>query len=141
MPEIQREKYICSICSHRPARFVCGGCHAVDYCSRSCQRRDWTRHRRLCHPVIFKQLDHIGRGLVATKNIKKGDLIFTAKAFISINKDTDEVTSDIADEIELERFHKLPKISKTKDRKKFKQARKLRSRDIHYLSNINLLFY
>ena len=123
MPEIQREKYICRICSHRPARFVCGGCHGVDYCSRRCQRRDWTRHRRLCAPVVFKQLDTIGRGLVATKNIKKGDLIFIDKAFISINRDTDEVSSDINDENELERFEKLKKISKSKSKKRFKKLK------------------
>ena len=120
MPEIQREKYICWICSHRPAKFVCGRCHSVDYCGRKCQRMDWSRHKRLCAPVIFRQLDHIGRGLVATKDINRGDLIFTAKAFISINKDTDEFTSDINDEIELEKFQKLPKISKSRNRKKFK---------------------
>ena len=57
---------------------------------------------------------------MATKDINRGDLIFTAKAFISINKDTDEFTSDINDEIELEKFQKLPKISKSRNRKKFK---------------------
>ena len=93
----------------------------MDYCSRRCQRRDWTRHRRLCAPVVFKQLDTIGRGLVATKNIKKGDLIFIDKAFISINRDTDEVSSDINDENELERFEKLKKIVDDKSKKRHQE--------------------
>jgi len=76
MPEIQRPKYICIICSKTRARFECGRCHSVDYCSKECQKKDWKRHKKLCAPVVFKEIDHRGRGLVATKDIKMGDHIF-----------------------------------------------------------------
>ena len=26
----------------------CGGCQLVSYCSRSCQKDDWIRHKRVC---------------------------------------------------------------------------------------------
>jgi HECT-like Ubiquitin-conjugating enzyme (E2)-binding/MYND finger len=34
----------------------CGSCHAVRYCSVSCQRQDWkSGHRQVCHPDNAKQ--------------------------------------------------------------------------------------
>jgi hypothetical protein len=40
---------ICWVCKEGEARQVCGGCKNVRYCSRGCQRQDWTRHKPECH--------------------------------------------------------------------------------------------
>ena len=32
----------------------CGRCKVVLYCSQKCQRRDWTTHKRICHPPKTK---------------------------------------------------------------------------------------
>ena len=38
----------CGACGLSPARDRCSGCHAIHYCSASCQRRHWQRHKRAC---------------------------------------------------------------------------------------------
>ena len=45
---------------------------------------DWTRHKRLCVPVMVKAFGEKGRGLVASKNFKVGDLIFKDTSVASI---------------------------------------------------------
>ena len=45
---------------------------------------DWTRHKRLCDPVMVKEFGEKGRGLVASKNFKVGDLIFKDTTVASI---------------------------------------------------------
>ena len=56
----------------------------MDYCSRECQLKDLKRHKELCAPVVFKELDSRGRGLVATKDIPIGGLLLKEKAIINI---------------------------------------------------------
>ena len=49
-----QRKLICcnSLCNKQTMFFqhpICSGCHAVQYCSRKCQKQDWkTRHRKMC---------------------------------------------------------------------------------------------
>jgi hypothetical protein len=38
-------------CASEDARSVCGGCQAVRYCSRECQRADWKAHKVVCAVV------------------------------------------------------------------------------------------
>merc|ERR1711923_644903 len=116
MPEKIRKKFICVVCDESPAKFQCGKCHSVDYCSKQCQKKDWSRHKELCAPAVFVELDHIGRGLVATKNIKKGELIFRAKASINIHQplgfDSKEfdIRGFMNSKEERDQFYKLPKF-------------------------------
>ena len=58
-------------------------CHSVSYCGEECQREDWPRHRKNCIPVMVKEYGEKGKGLVASKNIKRGELILIDKAAMS----------------------------------------------------------
>ena len=62
----------------------CNGCHAITYCGRECQREDWPRHAWNCVPVMVTEIEGKGRGLVAARDIKMGELIFKDKASIKI---------------------------------------------------------
>ena len=48
--------------------------------------RDWTRHKRLCVPVMVKDFGQKGRGLVASKNFEVGDIIFKDTSVVNMNK-------------------------------------------------------
>ena len=41
----------CNVCGtgEQNQLFKCGGCHKVQYCSKSCQSVDWTEHQHLCY--------------------------------------------------------------------------------------------
>ena len=58
-------------------------CHSVSYCNEECQREDWPRHRDNCVPVMVKEYGEKGKGLVASKAIKMGELILNDKAAVS----------------------------------------------------------
>jgi len=57
----------------------CSRCHAVTYCGQECQRADWPRHGWNCVPVMVTEIPGKGRGLVAARDIKMGELIFKDK--------------------------------------------------------------
>ena len=65
----------------------CAGCHAVTYCSVECQREDRTRHKWNCVPVMVTDIPGKGRGLVAAREIKIGELIFVDKPVITVDSD------------------------------------------------------
>ena len=73
MPEVERDLTVCAKCGKTGVKGNCAKCQAVAYCSRECQRADWVRHKRHCMPVIVKEIPSKGRGLVASKDIKKVD--------------------------------------------------------------------
>ncbi|RZF39124.1 hypothetical protein LSTR_LSTR013859 [Laodelphax striatellus] len=65
----------CAVCS-QPARQLCGGCKTVFYCSREHQRADWKqRHKHQCSCYKVVASDTLGRHLVATRDIKAGEVI------------------------------------------------------------------
>ena len=64
----------------------CSKCHAITYCSRECQKKDWRRHGWNCVPVMVTEIPGRGRGLIAAKDIKKGELIFIDKPLIEVDK-------------------------------------------------------
>ena len=64
----------------------CSKCHAITYCSRECQKADWPRHGWNCVPVMVTEIPGRGRGLIAAKDIKKGELIFIDKPLIEVDK-------------------------------------------------------
>ena len=82
--------------------FKCAGCHAITYCGVECQKEDRTRHQWNCVPVMVTEIPGKGRGLVAARNIKMGELIFTDKPVIKVNsdEDTDEIMNSLARQID-----------------------------------------
>ena len=88
MPETLTDRYRCHKCDKigkRKKLSKCERCHAVTYCSRECQREDWARHKENCIPVMVKEYEGKGLGLVAARAIKMGELILTDKAMMSDN--------------------------------------------------------
>jgi len=65
----------------------CSRCHAITYCGKECQVADFTRHKWNCLPVMVTEIPGKGRGLVAARDIKQGELIFTDKPVITVNSD------------------------------------------------------
>jgi HECT-like Ubiquitin-conjugating enzyme (E2)-binding/MYND finger len=47
-PRMVDAKVLCAACHGSNPRFRCTSCRSAWYCCRSCQQRDWKRHRRLC---------------------------------------------------------------------------------------------
>ena len=79
MPEILRDGVTCG----EPGSKRCSKCLSVTYCSSKCQRQDWTRHKRLCVPVVITQVPGKGRGLVASRDIDAGELILKDKIVVT----------------------------------------------------------
>ena len=51
----------------------CARCHSITYCSQECQQQDWGRHKPNCVPVMVKEYEEKGQGLVAARDIKMGE--------------------------------------------------------------------
>ena len=88
MPENLTDRNKCHKCHKTGERkkdklSKCAGCHSITYCSKECQREDWPRHSDNCVPVMVKEYEEKGRGLVAAKDIKMGEQILTDKAMVS----------------------------------------------------------
>ena len=101
--EIKREKFICMVCDKPRARFVCGRCHAVDYCSRECQVKDVKRHKMRCAPAVMKAMDRRTRGIFATKDFKKGDLIFKVEADMCVKEGGNIINPAMNDVVSLKK--------------------------------------
>lgn len=39
---------ICAKCSKENAQYRCSACHQANYCSKECQKSDWTEHKQTC---------------------------------------------------------------------------------------------
>uniref|UniRef100_A0A1B6KW78 MYND-type domain-containing protein n=1 Tax=Graphocephala atropunctata TaxID=36148 RepID=A0A1B6KW78_9HEMI len=64
----------CSICQAEASK-RCGGCHEVYYCGKEHQKLDWLRHRLVCKPFKVCEDEVLGRHLVATRDIKAGEVV------------------------------------------------------------------
>ena len=62
----------------------CSRCHAITYCGKECQVADFARHKWNCIPVMVTEIPGKGRGLVAARDIKMGELIFKEKPSIKL---------------------------------------------------------
>ena len=107
MPEIHRDLLQCVRCDKGGDTIKkCAKCLSVSYCGRECQVADWARHKRLCLPVMIQEMGEKGRGLVASRDFKVGDLIFNDKSAVSI-------TTSMLPHLDAQEIHaqvmKLPK--------------------------------
>lgn len=69
-------KSVCEECK-KPADLKCSGCRLVAYCSKEHQKQHWKQHKSLCRPIEVKRFQDKGRCLIASRDIKPGDLILT----------------------------------------------------------------
>ena len=92
MPEFyaepMKDRQCCFVCKKtvtgKKVLLTCINCHAITYCGRECQSADWGRHEWNCVPVMVTEFPGKGRGLVAARDIEKGELIFKDKPVIKL---------------------------------------------------------
>ena len=66
----------CAICNI-PAKNFCSACKSVKYCNEEHQKKHWKIHKIECRPFSIATDPTLGRHLVATRDVKAGDTIFT----------------------------------------------------------------
>lgn len=82
MNGIQKNFPKCAVCSE-PAAQVCGGCRSEHYCSKNHQKQAWRAgHRLKCSSFRVEVNDTLGRHLIATRDIKQGEMILKEKPAI-----------------------------------------------------------
>ncbi|XP_043198838.1 SET domain-containing protein SmydA-8-like [Amphibalanus amphitrite] len=64
----------CAVCAS-PAASGCSGCHAVFYCGKPHQKAHWKQHKPACVPYKIAESPELGRHLLATRNIRPGELV------------------------------------------------------------------
>jgi len=99
MPEFyaepMKDRKYCSVCKKtakakgKKVLLTCIKCHAITYCGRECQMDDWERHEWNCVPVMVTEIPGKGRGLVAARDIGKGELIFKDQVVIKLAADAE----------------------------------------------------
>jgi len=98
MPELYRDLLTCVVCDKGGDCIKqCAKCFSVAYCGRECQVGDWARHKRLCVPVMVKDFGEKGRGLVASRDFKIGDIIMKDKAVVTSSAEVDMYPPDVMD--------------------------------------------
>ena len=90
----------------------CAKCHAITYCSGECQKKDWPRHGWNCVPVMFTEIPGKGRGVVAAKDIKIGELIFIDKPVIEVVEETKGQTRETGPFEIMKNIENLPSEAK-----------------------------
>ena len=82
----RQECYTChKVVTGKKKPSKCAKCHAITYCSKECQVVDWPRHGWNCVPVMVTEIPGKGRGIVAARDIRIGELIFIDKPVIEVN--------------------------------------------------------
>ncbi|KAI5638482.1 MYND finger domain-containing protein [Phthorimaea operculella] len=78
----KREIPLCEVCQ-QPASQTCGGCKLVYYCSKAHQKLGWREgHKFKCCAFKIQYSDTLGRHMVATRDIKPGEMILKEKPAI-----------------------------------------------------------
>lgn len=78
----KREIPVCEVCQ-QPANQTCGGCKLVYYCSKGHQKLGWREgHKFKCCAFKIEYSDTLGRHMVATRDIKQGEMILKEKPAI-----------------------------------------------------------
>lgn len=114
MPETMTDRKCCVNCGKSSDKKLskCARCHAVTYCSPQCQKEDWARHTYHCVPVMINDIPGKGRGLVASKDLKMGDLLFVDTAVIILDSPEGMLTPCVAKSLK-EQIGKMTKEEKT----------------------------
>ena len=66
----------CSECHRHVTTRACV-CGIVRYCGATCQKVDWARHKQDCPPVVLREVEGKGMGLVTTRRVGAGKVIIT----------------------------------------------------------------
>jgi len=89
MPEDVTDRRCCHKChttvTGKKKLSKCAQCHSITYCGKGCQREDWPRHSQFCIPVMVTEIPGKGKGLVASKDFKKGQVVFQESAAIIVH--------------------------------------------------------
>ena len=70
------DQFICAQCGCA-ANQRCTGCHVTFYCSREHQKLHWKVHKSQCCAYKVCSSPDIGRFLVATRDLKPGEMIIS----------------------------------------------------------------
>ncbi|CAG7732253.1 unnamed protein product, partial [Allacma fusca] len=65
----------CAVCGGKAAH-RCASCQSVSYCSAEHQKEDWNGHRKHCRYFKIVEDSNLGKGFIATRDIKAGTVIF-----------------------------------------------------------------
>lgn len=68
----------CAVCG-KSATQKCSGCQSVVYCGRDHQKDHWIRggHKQTCKSYKIMSAEQFGRYLIATRDIKRDEIILT----------------------------------------------------------------
>ncbi|XP_055836503.1 SET domain-containing protein SmydA-8 [Episyrphus balteatus] len=66
----------CAVCKI-PAKQFCSACKSVSYCGAEHQKAHWKTHKSECRPFKIAKSDELGRFLIATRDIKADQVVFT----------------------------------------------------------------
>jgi len=127
MPERVTDRRCCHKC-HRTVTgktklSKCASCHSITYCSRECQREDWPRHSQFCIPVMVTEIPGKGKGLVASKDFKKGQVLFQEASVIIVHAPSGIVPlQELKDQISKMSEEQKNKFYQLKPRGFFNQA-------------------
>ncbi|XP_033608644.1 SET domain-containing protein SmydA-8 isoform X3 [Cryptotermes secundus] len=72
----------CAVCGKAVMSVLCSQCENVAYCGLEHQRSHWPEHKSLCSPYSIERTDTLGRYLVATRDIKPGEVILKEKPLV-----------------------------------------------------------
>ncbi|BES92705.1 MYND finger [Nesidiocoris tenuis] len=73
---------LCLVCT-QPASSRCSSCRAASYCSKEHQKQHWKTHKNQCIPYQVKEDKKLGRFLVASRDIQRGDVILKEHPLLS----------------------------------------------------------
>ncbi|KAL1115615.1 hypothetical protein AAG570_005905 [Ranatra chinensis] len=71
----------CELCS-KTASSKCAGCGIAYYCSREHQKAHWSKHKHICKPFTVKEDGVLGRHLVATRRIRRGEVVLKERPLL-----------------------------------------------------------
>ncbi|KAL3272854.1 hypothetical protein HHI36_014315 [Cryptolaemus montrouzieri] len=67
---------LCALCE-KPAERKCSSCKFVHYCTVEHQKEHWKEHKKVCRPYEISTSEELGRHIVATRDLERGDVIFS----------------------------------------------------------------
>ncbi|XP_042873477.1 SET domain-containing protein SmydA-8-like [Penaeus japonicus] len=72
----EQEVGLCANCGFL-AKLRCASCRQAFYCKKECQKKHWNSgHKERCKPFKVMESKELGRYMVASRDLKAGDIIF-----------------------------------------------------------------